>query len=180
MPFPEANFTEGLFIDYRYFDRAGVAPRFEFGFGLSYTAFDYAGLSAAVVAPAGGGGRLAEFPDPAVRVVQGGHPALWEVVAVVRCVVTNVGAVEGVEVAQLYVGVPGAGEDSPVRVLRGFVKVGPLVPGQGREAVFELTRRDLSVWDVVAQEWRLRRGVYRVWVGASSRDLRAEGTVVVE
>lgn len=104
----------------------------------------------------------------------------------VRCVVTNTGAAEGAEVAQLYVAVPGAKgeeeeeEEEPVRVLRGFVKVGPLVPGQGREVVFELTRRDLSVWDVVAQQWRLRRGEYVVWIGASSRDLRLRGSVVVE
>ncbi|AEO64446.1 glycoside hydrolase family 3 protein [Thermothielavioides terrestris NRRL 8126] len=176
--FPEANFTERLWIDYRAFDRDALAPRFEFGFGLSYTSFAYAGLAVSLLrrAPA----APAEFPDQSVPVVQGGHPALWEVVAVVRCTVTNTGAVEGAEVAQLYVGVPGAGEDSPVRQLRGFVKVGPLVPGQAREAVFELTRRDLSVWDVVAQQWRLRRGRYAVWVGASSRDLRLAGDFVIE
>ncbi|KXX78799.1 putative beta-glucosidase M [Madurella mycetomatis] len=187
-PFPESNFSEGVFIDYRSFDRRGVAPRFEFGFGLSYTHFAYSALSASLVAA----DRLpAEYPDPDVPVVQGGHPQLWDVVAVVRCTVTNAGDVDGAEVAQLYVGVPGAGEavaegegllsdpDAPMRQLRGFTKVGPLVPGQAREAVFELTRRDLSVWDVVAQQWQLRRGAYRVWVGASSRDLRLEGRVVV-
>ncbi|KAG7286426.1 hypothetical protein NEMBOFW57_008736 [Staphylotrichum longicolle] len=182
VPFPEANFTERLLIDYRSFDRRGIAPRFEFGFGLSYTTFAYAGVEAGTAR----GADLAEFPDEGVRIVQGGHPALWEVVAVVRCVVTNTGPVEGAEVAQLYVAVPGAKgeeeekEEEPVRVLRGFVKVGPLVPGQGREVVFELTRRDLSVWDVVAQQWRLRRGEYEVWIGASSRDLRLRGSVVVE
>jgi beta-glucosidase len=178
VPFPEANFTEGLFIDYRYFDlpRHNLTPRFEFGFGLSYTSFAYANLSAFLLPSA----DLAEYPDRNTRIIQGGHPALWETVAVVKCTVTNTGPVDGAEIAQLYVAVPGAGEDSPVRQLRGFVKVGPLVPGQGREAVFELTRRDLSVWDVVAQDWRLRRGVYEVWVGASSRDLRVRGRVVVE
>jgi beta-glucosidase len=176
VPFPEANFTEGLFIDYRYFDRHNLTPRFEFGFGLSYTSFAYANLSTSVLPAA----DLAQYPDKNTPIVLGGHPALWETVAVVRCTVTNTGPVDGAEIAQLYVAVPGAGEDSPLRQLRGFVKVGPLVPGQGREAVFELTRRDLSVWDVVAQDWRLRRGVYEVWVGASSRDLRASGRVVVE
>lgn len=187
-PFPESNFSEGVFIDYRSFDRRGVAPRFEFGFGLSYTAFAYSALSASLVAAAAADDDRppAEFPDPDVPVAQGGHPQLWDVVAVVRCTVTNAGDVDGAEVAQLYVGVPGAGgegllsdPDAPVRQLRGFAKVGPLVPGQAREAVFELTRRDLSVWDVVAQQWRLRRGTYRVWVGASSRDLRLEGSIVV-
>ncbi|KAK4133735.1 glycoside hydrolase family 3 protein [Trichocladium antarcticum] len=174
--FPETNFTEGLYIDYRHFDREpATPPRFEFGFGLSYTAFAYApDLS---VAPRRPPADMAAYPDPAVPVVQGGHPSLWETLFVVRCTVTNTGDTPGAEIAQLYVGVPGG--DSPVRQLRGFVRVGPLAPGEGREAVFELTRRDLSVWDVAAQQWLLRRGPYEVWVGASSRDLRARRTVVV-
>ncbi|KAK5651389.1 hypothetical protein OQA88_12546 [Cercophora sp. LCS_1] len=163
--FPEDEFEEGLFLDYRAFDRDGVQPRFEFGFGLSYTAFQYEALDVRV------SGDTAEFPDPEVGIVQGGHPELWEVVAVVRCVVENAGDREGAEVAQLYVGGPGGDSDSPVRQLRGFVKL-ELDKGEKKEAVFELTRRDLSVWDVVAQQWRLRRGEYGVWVGASSRDLR--------
>lgn len=183
--FPEANFTEGLLIDYRRFDRHNITPRFEFGFGLSYTSFRYSALSVTLLPHNPPEEQLAEFPDRSVPVVQGGHPALWDVLALVRCTVTNTGRdVAGAEVAQLYVGLPapapGAGdEDTPVRQLRGFAKVGPLAPGEGREAVFELTRRDLSVWDVVAQQWRLRRGVYTVWVGASSRDLRLQGSLEI-
>ncbi|KAK0709255.1 glycosyl hydrolase family 3 N terminal domain-containing protein [Lasiosphaeria miniovina] len=179
--FPEDAFAEGLFIDYRAFDRDRVAPRFEFGFGLSYTTFGYAGLSAALADSL----PPVEFPDAGVPVVQGGHPDLWATVAVVACAVTNTGAERaGSEVAQLYVGVPGSdheGEegDTPARQLRGFVRVGPLAPGETRQAVFGLTRRDLSVWDVVAQQWRLRRGEYRLWVGASSRDLRLNGTLSI-
>ncbi|KAK4099436.1 glycoside hydrolase family 3 protein [Parathielavia hyrcaniae] len=184
--FPETNFTEGLLLDYRYFDHPAnnknnsLAPRFEFGFGLSYTSFAYSNLSATLLPlPPGARTRhgLAEYPDRTDTQVQGGHPALWEVVAVVRCTVINAGPVEGAEIAQLYVDGPGRDRDSPVRLLRGFVRVGPLVPGQRGEAVFELTRRDLSVWDVEAQDWRLRRGAYEVWVGASSRDLRVRGRV---
>ncbi|KAK4237313.1 putative beta-glucosidase M [Achaetomium macrosporum] len=176
-PFPEANFTEGLFIDYRYFDKHNLTPQFEFGFGLSYTTFAYADLSVSTTTTTITTTSPAEFPDKNVRIVQGGHPALWEVLALVKCTVTNTGGVDGAEIAQLYVGIPGG--DSPVRQLRGFAKVGPLVPGQSREAVFELTRRDLSVWDVGAQDWRLRRGTYGIWVGASSRDLRVKGKLEV-
>ncbi|KAJ4303877.1 hypothetical protein N0V88_001475 [Collariella sp. IMI 366227] len=172
--FPEDNLTEGVFVDYRHFDKHGIEPRFEFGFGLSYTTFNYAGMAAEIVA----GADLAEYPDKNIQIIQGGHPSLWEIVAVVKCIVTNTGELGGAEIAQLYVGIPG--EDTPVRQLRGFVKVGPLVPGQERQVVFELTRRDLSVWDVVAGQWRLQRGEYQVWVGASSRDLRLKSLLVVE
>lgn len=190
-PFPESNFTEGLFLDYRHFDHPNATnpkqtpPQFEFGFGLSYTTFIYTNLS--ITPSTTPSTNWSEYPPAQTPPRQGGHPALWDVLFVARCAVANAGAVEGAEVAQLYVGVPGAGVPeseggdarAPVRQLRGFVRVGPLVPGQAREAVFELTRRDLSVWDVEAQGWRLRRGGYKLWVGASSRDLRVVGEVVV-
>lgn len=171
--FPSINFTEGVFVDYRAFDREGIEPQFEFGYGLSYTTFTYSGLSAALV----GNGSAAEYPDPGVAVVQGGHPELWDTVAVVKVAVENAGAVSGAEVAQLYLSIPAEG--TPVRQLRGFRRVGPLAPGEARQAVFELTRRDLSVWDVVSQQWRLARGDYDVFVGASSRDLRLNGTITI-
>ncbi|KAK1754254.1 putative beta-glucosidase M [Echria macrotheca] len=164
------DFTEGLYIDYRAFDRDGITPRFPFGHGLSYTSFAYANLSVSAAET-----TIREFPDPDVQVIQGGHPQLWDVVVTVNFTITNTGDRNGTEVAQLYLGVPGAGEDTPIRQLRGFERVGPLAPGEAREVRFELTRRDLSVWDVVAQQWRVRRGAYRVWVGASSRDLRLDG-----
>ncbi|KAK4165657.1 putative beta-glucosidase M [Cladorrhinum sp. PSN259] len=176
--FPEDDFSaEGLLIDYRAFDKKGIEPRFEFGFGLSYTTFGYDNLKVDMVPGAG----LDEFPDEDIAIVQGGHPQLWDVVAVVSCAVKNTGKANGTEVAQLYIGVPGAEdeEDTPIRQLRGFDKVGPLVPGQQREVSFELTRRDLSVWDVVAQQWRMRRGKYKLWVGASSRDFRVNGVLEV-
>lgn len=167
--FPEDDFSEGLYIDYRAFDKNEIEPLYEFGFGLSYTSFNFSDFSLHLPATS-----PSEFPDPAVAIRQGGHPALWDTVAMAKCAVGNTGPVEGAEIAQLYVGIPG--DDTPVRQLRGFSRVGPIAPGAARKTVFALTRRDLSVWDVVAQQWRLRRGEYTVWIGASSRDLRLNGT----
>ncbi|KAK4187432.1 putative beta-glucosidase M [Podospora australis] len=174
--FPEDDFShEGLFLDYRAFDKQQTEPRFEFGFGLSYTSFSYDDLTVSLVS-----GSVAEYPDPKKPIVQGGHPDLWEVVAVARCTIANTGDVHGAEIAQLYLGIPGEDEATPIRQLRGFNKIGPLAPGESREAGFELTRRDMSVWDVERQQWRLRGGRYTVWAGASSRDLRVKAEVVVE
>ncbi|KAK2029820.1 glycosyl hydrolase family 3 N terminal domain-containing protein [Colletotrichum zoysiae] len=171
--FPNSDFTEGLYIDYRYFDAQNITPRYEFGYGLSYTTFNFADLSVDLTSYA----DTAEYPDPNIAIVQGGHPSLWETIAVAEVSVTNTGSVDGAEVAQLYVGVPG--DDSPVRQLRGFQRVF-LSPGQSSRVGFELTRRDLSIWDVEAQQWRLRRGTYTFWAGASSRNLLLQGSIRID
>jgi beta-glucosidase len=108
--------------------------------------------------------------------VQGGHPELWNVLYNVTVTITNTGKVAGHEVAQLYLGVPNA----PVKQLRGFERVGILQSGESREVEFALDRRDLSIWSVEAQDWELQRGTYKVWVGASSRDVKQEGEIVVQ
>ena len=83
-----------------------------------------------------------------------------------------------------YVGLPlavelaKAGADEPVKQLRGFQKV-TVKPGQTEKVQFQLRRRDLSVWDVVAQEWAVVKGEYKMHVGASSRDLKAAATMQV-
>ncbi|KAJ4363719.1 hypothetical protein N0V95_001035 [Ascochyta clinopodiicola] len=170
--FLQSNFTEGLYIDYRAFDQKNITPRYEFGYGLSYTTFGYADLSIESVTNA----SLAAFPSESIAIVQGGHPELWQILYRAHVNVTNTGSVAGHEVVQLYLGVPNA----PERQLRGFERVGILQPGESREVEFSLDRRDLSVWNVVAQKWELQKGDYKVWVGASSRDIRAEGGINIQ
>lgn len=167
--FPQDNFTEGRYIDYRAFDKDGIEPRFEFGFGLTYTTFDFSELQVKAEKL-----TLSAHPDLNVPIAQGGHPALWETALAVSASITNTGSVAASEIGQLYLGIP----DSPIRQLRGFERV-PLEPGETKTATFQLTRRDLSVWDVVAQQWKVQAGIYNVWVGASSRDLRLNGTFEV-
>jgi beta-glucosidase len=168
--FPQSDFEEGVFLDYRHFDKNGIEPRYEFGFGLSYTSFGYANLVVSKVAD----GRFAEYPVG--EVVDGGQEDLWDVLVEVAADVTNTGQVDGAEVAQLYVGIPAEG--APVRQLRGFEK--PFLNASATATVrFGLTRRDLSVWDVVAQKWRLVRGEYKIEVGGSSRNLPLVGNFTI-
>lgn len=177
-PFPQSDFTEGVYIDYKHFDRYNITPRFEFGYGLSYTNFTYSSLSiSAAFNVSNTTVSRATYPDPSISIIQGGHPELWDVLFTVSASISNVGPVAGAEVAQLYLGIPG----SPLRQLRGFDKL-YIQPNASATAVFELTRRDLSVWDVVAQQWKLQSGEgveYKLWIGASSRDLRLSGVLVV-
>ncbi|KAK6064867.1 glycosyl hydrolase family 3 N terminal domain-containing protein [Seiridium cupressi] len=166
--FPQSNFDEALFVDHRYFDLHDITPRYEFGYGLSYTNFDYSRLVVQSLA-----GSIAGLPDPEKPIVQGGHPDLWEIQVIVTADITNTGDVTGSEVAQLYLGIPV--EDTPVRQLRGFERV-EISPGGTRHVTFALNRRDISFWDVTAQQWRIGEGEFKVYVGTSSRDLRLEGS----
>ncbi|KEY66084.1 hypothetical protein S7711_09204 [Stachybotrys chartarum IBT 7711] len=166
--FPQSDFTEGVYVDYRRFDQQDITPRYEFGFGLSYTTFEFSNLTVQARRNA----SLAEWPTGAV--VQGGQQDLWDHVATVTAEIRNTGDVPGAEVAQLYLGIP----NSPARQLRGFEK--PVLDVNATAAVsFTLTRRDLSVWDAVAQRWRLQSGRYGVFVGSSSRQIHLNGTLQV-
>lgn len=169
--FPQSDFTEGIYIDYRALDAKNITPRYEFGFGLSYTSFAYSDL--AVVAATNTSSSSSAYPTGEIR--EGGREDLWDVLATVTATIANTGAIDGAEVAQLYVGVP----NGPVRQLRGFAK-SVLAAGASDTVTFELTRRDLSTWDVVAQEWLLQRGDYAIYVGSSSRSLPLTGTLAIE
>lgn len=230
---PQQDFSEGLYIDYRYFDKKGIEPRFEFGFGLSYTNFNLSNilveskktksaLPEARPSPAAEPPSYstaippkdeARFPPgfralekyiypylPAVDDIkvghypypdgydterplsgaggdEGGNPDLWATYVTVTVDVRNDGPVAGAVVPQLYIEYPAEDEvDFPVRVLRGFDKF-YLKPGETHTAQFSLTRRDLSYWDVVQQNWvMVTEGEYKFGVGLSSRDLPLTGT----
>jgi len=176
------NFTysEGLFVDYRHFDEANIKPRFEFGFGLSYTQFQYSGLVIAPVTSEQDQDQqletnwLAAKPGPQGV---GASTALWlhRPAYSVSFTVQNTGSVAGTEIAQLYLHFPEhAGE--PPSVLRGFTDV-DLQPGESKTVSITLSRYDLSTWDVPSQSWMRAEGAYSLSVGASSRDFRLEGTL---
>ncbi|EEY23873.1 beta-glucosidase [Verticillium alfalfae VaMs.102] len=168
--YPQSNFVEGTFVDYRDFDSKKVDPRFEFGFGLSYTTFNYSFLKISKT-----NGSLGAYPTGPV--IEGGNKDLWDELVIVEADVTNSGKVDGMEVAQLYLGIPGD-EHTPLKQLRGFEKQ-LIKVGETATIKFPLRRRDLSVWNVEAQKWHLQEGEYRVSVGKSSRDLPLKGILVL-
>ncbi|KAL7787358.1 glycoside hydrolase family 3 protein [Trichoderma afarasin] len=157
---PQCDFTEGVYLDYRAFDAKDITPRFEFGYGLTYTTFGYSSLSVRA--------------SKSLRSSKCSGDSLWQHVATVTATITNSGSVSGSEVAQLYLGIP----NSPPKQLRGFNKI-LLSPGESETVRFELTKRDFSVWDVVSQSWVIQEGEYKIFVAASSRDIRLAGTLQV-
>ncbi|KAL4894835.1 putative glycosyl hydrolase [Aspergillus ambiguus] len=165
--YPQCNFTEGVYIDYRAFESANIIPRYAFGYGLTYTNFSYSNLEVSLAR-----GIDTSYIPPGSTVTEGGIPSLWDVVATVNCTVTNTGSVAAAEVAQLYIGIPGG----PAKVLRGFDKQ-LIAPGKERHVTFDLTRRDLSTWDVEKQTWGLQKGNYPVYVGKSVLDIQLTGNI---
>ncbi|KAF8487505.1 beta-glucosidase [Russula ochroleuca] len=175
------TYSEGLFIDYRHFDAANIMPRFEFGFGMSYTVFEYSGLSIVPVEDVGEDqdGQLEAnwlTAKPGPRGV-GSSTALWlhRAAYTVSFTVQNTGQVAGTEIPQVYLHFP-AGAGEPPSVLRGFTDV-ELQPGEEKSVNVTLSRYDLSVWDVPSQSWMRALGTYSLSVGTSSRDFRLKGTL---
>lgn len=167
--FPQSNFTEGQFIDYRYFDKNHITPRYEFGYGLSYAEFSYSNLKVQL--------KGSPSPYPAKAQIQpGGNPHLFDVVATASVQITNTGSMDSLDVPQLYVGLPGSNQ--PIKQLRAFEKV-KVAKRQSLTVNFSLRRKDLSVWDANAQEWMIPSGTHNIWVGASSRNLPLHTTLSV-
>ena len=145
----EATYSERLLVGYLWYLQNGVTPAFCFGHGLSYTTFNY---SAAVV-------EVFPFDTVSHRVN-------------ISLNISNSGAVQGVEVVQLYLEFPFSyGE--PLYQLKGFFGVN-LYPSETQLVTFNLNERDLSIWDVNTHNWLLARGNFSFFLGSSSCDARVK------
>ncbi len=145
------RYGEGVLVGYRWYDTRAVDVAYPFGHGLSYTTFEYSGVTAT-----GAGNEVT-----------------------VTATITNTGSVAGAEVVQVYVRDPQASVLRPTRELKAFAKV-HLEPGASREVAFELGARDLSYWHPGLRRWVVEGGEFVIEVGASSRDIRASVSVDVE
>lgn len=172
-------YTEGLEIDYRHFDAHDIEPRFEFGFGLSYTEFEYSRLSITELSTTGGDIAAARAWDrgEASPQVEGGSATAWlhRPLYQVSFSIKNIGGLSGAESPQLYLNFPSSSGEPPA-VLRGFDSI-VVNNGQTKQVTMMLSRYDLSIWDVVAQGWRRPQGIIGVTIGASSRDKRLKATL---
>ncbi|KAL1849160.1 hypothetical protein Daus18300_013365 [Diaporthe australafricana] len=166
----QEDYTEGLFIDYRHFDAKNITPQYEFGYGLSYTTFSLDGEAKFTPKAT----NLSPYPAPVNSSHPGGNPDLWEEIASVSAVVTNMGDVDGEQVVQLYVSLPAGGvpTNTPVQVLRGFQNV-LLAKGESKTVELPVMRRDVSFWNTTAQNWELPFGEIEFRVCFSSRDVKS-------
>lgn len=170
----QSDFSEGLLIDYRHFDQEDITPRYEFGFGLSYTTFNASGLSVKNVYD----GDVSDIP-PEADTQPGGNPHLYDTILNATATVSNTGDVDGKTVIQLYLSYPdSAPEGTPVQVLRGYSKV-DLGAGESTGVTFPILRKDLSYWDTASQEWIIPDGDFELRVGFSSRDVQGSQSIAV-
>jgi beta-glucosidase len=144
------EYKEGVFLGYRHFDRSKVQPLFPFGYGLSYTIFQYSGLS---ISPSSA--------DLSVPVN-------------VSFNIRNNGSREGAEIAEIYVGDSHASIPRPLKELKGFAKVN-LRPGESRRVSLKLDRRAFSYFDVNKHDWAAEPGDFTIFVGGSSAKIELHG-----
>ena len=151
----EADYREGIFVGYRYYDKKEMDVLFPFGHGLSYTTFAYSDL------------RLS-----AEKITD--NDTLTATVTV-----KNTGNRAGKTVVQLYVGDQKSEVLRPVRELKGFEKV-ELQPGESKDVTFTLNKRSFAYWNTQIHDWHVETGAFTIEVGQSSRAIEVSGEVTVE
>ena len=156
----KVEYKEGIFVGYRYYDKKEIEPLFPFGYGLSFTNFEYSNLIL----------DKKEIKDT-------------ETVSV-SLNVKNIGSVPGKEVVQLYVKDVASTVSRPEKELKGFEKV-ELQPKEQKTITFELDKRSFAYYDVNLKDWRVETGEFEILIGKSSREiilydkLRVESSVIV-
>ena len=139
-------YNEGVYIGYRYYTTYDVPVSYPFGYGLSYTRFEYSDLT---LSSDSFPGRI----DVSVKI-------------------SNTGKVAGKEVVQLYLTAPAVLQDKPERELKGFAKTRLLAPGESQVLTFTLDPRSLCSFRSGISSWVAEAGRYEVKIGASSQDIR--------
>ena len=145
----DVQYRESIFIGYRYYDKVERNVRFPFGFGLSYTSFEYSDIKLKKKNLTKGEGAKVTFT------------------------IKNTGDVAGSEIAQVYVAKPESKIFRAPKELKGFVKI-HLDPGEEKKVSVELDDRAFAFWNTATEDWCVESGEYKILVGASSRDIRLE------
>ena len=144
-PAKYCDYSEGVFLGYRGVEHFGVEPLYPFGYGLTYSSFEYSDLK--------------------VKPSEGGYD--------INFTVTNTGSAAAAEVAQVYVAPVEPSLPRPARELKGFVKKS-LAPGESASVTVRLEKDDFAHYDIYSHDWVVDPGEYKIQVGASSADIRLQ------
>lgn len=139
------DYAEGIWVGYRAFDHFNIPVSYPFGYGLSYTTFEYSS-----------------------PIVTKGKKGLYTV----TCEITNTGKTAGKEVVELYVSAPGKDMEKPVKELKAFAKTSLLQPGRKETVTMTFCSKFLASYDESKSAWITEGGEYQIHIGASSSDIR--------
>ncbi len=151
------EYSEGVYVGYRWYDTRKMEVEYPFGFGLSYTSFEYSDL---------------ELNSDCITDGKKGKNRITA-----KVTVKNTGKVYGKEVVQLYVSDRTGFVPRPEKELKGFRKVG-LNPGESVRIEFTLDKRSFAFYNTALGDWYAASGTYEIQIGSSSRDIRAAAPVV--
>lgn len=138
------NYEEGIYVGYRHFDKANLDVSYPFGYGLSYTNFEYNNMNVTLA-------------NDTINIA---------------VTIKNTGAQAGKEVVQIYVSKPNSSIDRPTQELKAFAKTRNLNPGETEDILIKIPVSELSYWDEQKAAWALEKGVYSIKSGASSRAIK--------
>ena len=147
----QTEYAEGIYVGYRWFDKQNLPVSYPFGYGLSYTTFEYS--------------------EPSVA--NDGKTVTAKVT------VKNTGSYAGNEVVELYAAAPAGSLDKPVKELRAYGKTKVLEPGESQTLTLTFATADLASFDEAKSAWVVDAGSYNFLFGASSRDIRCEAAAEV-
>jgi beta-glucosidase len=142
----EVIYEEGIYVGYRYYNSFGIKPAYPFGFGLSYSKFNYSNLKLSQL----------KFNNKLSA----------------SATITNSGTIAGKEVVQLYLSAPQNKLEKPLEELKGFAKTRLLKPGESQTLTFTLYPKDLASFNTPSSAWVADAGKYIVKIGASSEDIK--------
>ena len=151
----KVEYKEGVFVGYRYYDAKNIEPLFPFGFGLSYTNFEYSKLSISK-------NEIKDTDTVSVLVN-----------------VKNAGSIAGKEIVQLYIKDVESSMIRPEKELKGFEKV-ELQPGEEKTVSFTLNNRSFAYYNVELKDWHVETGEFEILVGKSSREIVLQDNIFVQ
>ncbi|MBK8946261.1 MAG: glycoside hydrolase family 3 C-terminal domain-containing protein [Ignavibacteriae bacterium] len=143
-------YDEGIYVGYRYYNTFNIPTSYEFGFGLSYTNFEFSDLA---ISNKKFNGKI----EVSVKI-------------------KNIGKVAGKEVVQLYLSAPQTEIEKPIYELKRFVKTKLLVPGESQQLNFSLDTKSLSSFWSGISSWVADKGEYKIYIGSSSKELKLSET----
>lgn len=149
------EYRESIFVGYRYYEKAGKNVLFPFGFGLSYTNFEFKDL------------KLSHSVMQDDQILE------------LTLKVKNTGIYDGKEVIQVYIAPPPSSIYKPVKELRAFKKI-LLKVGEEEEVTFKLGKRAFAYWNVNLKDWHVESGAYQVLVGNSSKDIHLQAEIAIQ